>query len=87
MNIIERYNLYRKLMKSTPSVIERVNSPENNFSNIKWKFDDMYIINSVHDTKYDWHTANVHDRVTNNLIARFSGFWGRKIFNYLGKSL
>lgn len=87
MKIIAKYSLYKKMMRSSPQVMDDTQNPERYWRRIKWKFDDKYIIYNVHDIKYDWHTVYVHDSIMDQRVACFSGFFARKIFNHLGKSL
>lgn len=87
MNFIAKYGLYKKMMKSSPQVTEHIHKPEEHWRRVKWNFDEIYSVVSVHDLEYDWHTAYVYDRKTQNKITSFSGFFARKIFNHLGKSL
>lgn len=87
MNFIGKYNLYKKLVQSSPKEIQRIDVSNKFLRNIKWKIDDKYVISSIYDTEYDWHTTKIHDDATKKLITTFNGFLARRIFNNLQKSL
>lgn len=87
MNFIAKYSLYKKMMKSSPQVTEHIHKPEEHWRRVKWNFDEIYSVISVHDLEYDWHTAHVRDRKTERPVAVFRGMLARRIFNHLEKSL
>ncbi len=87
MNFVEKYRLYRNLIKTTPSNVTVAYKPDRYLRITDWDCNNVYSVHHVYDTEYDWHSMSVSDYKNKTVLAEFNGWLARRIYDRVQKSL